>query len=116
MPSLNAARVYTAIPKRGLPFALLIPRRPERGEGIPHPKERKPKIIYLLDEDREFLARLPLAFPDTPFFRHENHAPAREAGKRFGLQRLYRDWKAACRRLGIEGVDLYGGTKHSTAE
>jgi len=24
-------------------------------------------------------------------------------------------WKRACARLGVEGVDLYGGTKHSTA-
>ena len=32
-----------------------------------------------------------------------------------GKQRLYRDWKEACRNLGIEGVDLYRGTKHSTA-
>ena len=79
-----------------------------------HPEERKPKIVPLLDEDRELLARLPLAFPEMPFFRHENHAP-QDAGKKFGYNRLYRDWKTACLRLGIEGVDLYGGTKHSTA-
>jgi integrase len=83
---------------------------------IPHPKERRPKVVPLLDEDQAILASLPLAFdPETPFFRHEKHASRRHAGKRLGSSCLYKDWKAACRRLGIEGVDLYGGTKHSTA-
>ena len=27
---------------------------------------------------------------------------------------LYQYWKRACANLGIEGIDLYGGTKHST--
>ena len=89
----------------------------DRGRGlliIPHPKERRPKIVPLLDEDRELLATLPLAFPDMPFFRHEMNA-GRNAGKKFGIHRFYADWKEACHRLGFEGVDLYGGTKHSTA-
>ena len=91
----------------------------DRGRGllvIPHPKERRPKVVPLLDEDRALLAALPLAFDqNTPFFRHEKNASPRHAGKKFGPSCLYKDWKAACRRLGIEGVDLYGGTKHSTA-
>lgn len=47
-------------------------------------------------------------FPETPFFRHTD-------GRPFGLNHFYRYWKKACRNLGIEGVDLYGGTKHSSA-
>lgn len=27
---------------------------------------------------------------------------------------LYKVWKRACTRLGIEGLDLYGGTRHTT--
>ena len=110
--------LMTYISVRPREMVSLLEGNIDRQRGLlifPRPKERKPKIVPLLDEDRELLARLPLAFPEMPFFRHESHAPAREAGKRFGLQRLYRDWKAACRALGIEGVDLYGGTKHSTA-
>ena len=35
-------------------------------------------------------------------------------GKPFGEKYFYKWWKRACSNLGIEGVDLYGGTKHST--
>ena len=37
-----------------------------------------------------------------------------EAGRRFGNRYFYKWWKKACKNLGIEGVDLYGGTRHST--
>ena len=88
----------------------------ERGRGLlifPHPKERRPKIVPLLDEDLALLREMPLAFDSSsPFFRYTSGP---YAGKAFGVQRLYTDWKVACRALGIEGVDLYGGTKHSTA-
>ena len=46
-----------------------------------------------------------------PFFR----APRVAAGKPFGDKYLYKHWKKACTKLGVEGVDLYGGTRHSTA-
>jgi integrase len=42
-----------------------------RREGFlvfPHPKEKRPKIIFLLDEDRELLARFPEGLPDLHFF------------------------------------------------
>jgi len=78
-------------------------------------KERRPKVIPLLDEDRDILSTLPLAFPDMPFFRHEHNAHGRYAGKKFGTHLFYDDWKQACANLGLEAVDLYGGTKHSTA-
>jgi hypothetical protein len=29
---------------------------------------------------------------------------------------LYDNWKRACRSLEIDGVDLYGGTRHSSAQ
>ncbi|MBU1902677.1 MAG: hypothetical protein KJ573_03700, partial [Proteobacteria bacterium] len=35
--------------------------------------------------------------------------------KPFGEHLLYEYWKRACSNLNIEGVDLYGGTKHSSA-
>ena len=82
---------------------------------IPAPvaKERKDKIVLLLDEDCELISGFPLCFdPDTPFFRHTS---GRYVGQALGKQRLYRDWKMACKAIGIDNVDLYGGTKHSTA-
>lgn len=35
-------------------------------------------------------------------------------GEKFGNRYFYKWWKTACANLGIEGVDLYGGTRHST--
>ena len=55
--------------------------------------------------------------PTLPFFRHGDLSGANErySGKPFGLHYLSRVWQKACIRLGVNGVDLYGGTKHSTA-
>ena len=75
-------------------------------------KERKPKVIQLLEDDVDLLSHFPEEHPSLPFFRHDNGL---YSGRGFGDHRLLIDWKKACRALGIEGVDLYGGTKHSTA-
>lgn len=81
---------------------------------IPHPKERRAKIIPLIQEDIEIIRNIPRTFdPDTPFFRHETGEKWR--GKPFGHDLLYRVWKRACVRLGVDGVSIYPGTKHSTA-
>jgi hypothetical protein len=37
-----------------------------------------------------------------------------KAGGRSGGKYLYKWWVKSCENLGIEGVDLYGGTRHST--
>ena len=74
-------------------------------------KERKPKLLALTEEDVELLRSFPRGLPHLHFFRHEK---GRLAGKRFGKDLWYSYWKEACRNLGIEGIDLYGGTKHST--
>jgi hypothetical protein len=67
------------------------------------------KAIPLIPEDVELFKQFKMSpFPDTPFFRHAD-------GRIFGVNHFYRYWKKACRNLGIEGVDLYGGTKHSSA-
>ena len=86
---------------------------------IPHPKEKKPKIVPLTDEDIEIInsGDFPPGLPSLPFFRHTetNRANARHLGKGFGASYLRSVWKRACEALGFEGVVLYGGTKHSTA-
>ncbi|UQZ90218.1 hypothetical protein C4J81_13805 [Deltaproteobacteria bacterium Smac51] len=90
----------------------------DRQRGIllfPHPKEKRAKIIPLLDEDVEIIQRLPYAFNQSqPFFRHEDKRP-KLSGQQFSLKVFYHAWKRACARLGIDGVTLYPGTKHSTA-
>lgn len=35
--------------------------------------------------------------------------------KAIGQKYLYKWWEKACENLGVEGVDLYGGTRHSSA-
>lgn len=88
-----------------------------RREGFlvfPNPKEKKPKIVFLLPEDRELLQEIPEGLPDLPFFRHPAGVKGCKAGQGFGNRYFYKWWKKACANLGVHGVDLYGGTRHST--
>ena len=80
---------------------------------IPHPKEKRPKFIPLLPEDLAIIRKLPRALPDIYFFRHPDSGS--RPGPRFGKKFIYVQWKKACDNLGLEGVDLYGGTRHSSA-
>jgi len=81
---------------------------------IPHPKEKQPKIIYLMEDDIELLRQFPTGLPNLYFFRHQKGNGSAAPGQRFGKDYCYKWWKVACKNLGIEGVDLYGGTRHST--
>jgi integrase len=82
---------------------------------VPHPKEKSPKIVYLLQEDIELAGSLPQGLPGLYYFRHPKGLKGAKAGARFGNRYLYKWWKRACDELGIKDVDLYGGTRHSTA-
>jgi len=67
------------------------------------------KAIPLIPEDVQLFKQFKMSpFNETPFFRHDD-------GMVFGKNHFYRYWKKACMNLGIQGVDLYGGTKHSSA-
>jgi integrase len=76
---------------------------------FPSPKEKKYKSVPIIPEDIEILASFPKSAPATPFFRNE------ASGLVFSQNHFYKWWKRACRNLGVEGVDLYGGTRHSSA-
>jgi integrase len=82
---------------------------------IPHPKEKKPKIIPLTEEDVKIIREIPLGLPGLKFFRHFEPLRLSDKGKPFHHSYIYKAWKRACAALGIADVDLYGGTKHSTA-
>jgi hypothetical protein len=77
--------------------------------------DSKPKMITLLPDDLESIKRLPRGFPMLPFFRHDVPCYGAKAGDPFGRGLIYDTWKRACKNLGIEGVDLYGGTRHSSS-
>lgn len=81
---------------------------------IPKPKEKRPKMVFLLEDDIEIFRSLPRGFPDIYFFRHDKGRSGINAGDRFGEKYLYKWWKKACENLNIPDVDLYGGTRHST--
>lgn len=72
-------------------------------------KEKKLKIIPMLPEDIALYQSLPRGLPNMYFFRRI------DTGEQIGKKSVYKWWKKACRNLGIAGVDLYGGTRHSSA-
>lgn len=82
---------------------------------IPHPKEKKAKAVPLIQEDIDLLKSLPKGLPELHFFRHTAGIQSCRPGQKFGERYLYKWWKKACDNLGVEGVDLYGGTRHSSA-
>ncbi|MBU0484832.1 MAG: hypothetical protein KKB30_10000 [Proteobacteria bacterium] len=79
-----------------------------------HTKENREKYVPMLDADIKILDSLPIGLPDLSFFRHVQGVSGVAAGKPFGEKYFYKWWKKACDNLGIEGVDLYGGTRHSS--
>jgi hypothetical protein len=50
-----------------------------------------------------------------PFFRHVSGVKGVKMRSSIWEARFfYKYWIRACEQLGIEGVDLYGGTRHTT--
>ena len=86
---------------------------------ISHPKEgskKQGKYAHLDAEDIGLIKSYPKSLnPDLYFFRHMSGRSGVKAGEQFGPKYFKKWWDKACTNLGIEGVDLYGGTKHSTA-
>ncbi len=82
-----------------------------------HKTDRKGEIksVPLLDEDIQIIRNMPTALPYLSFFRHTKGISGCKTGQQFGERYLYKWWKKSCDNLGIEGVDLYGGTRHSSA-
>ena len=62
-----------------------------------------------------FFKQVKPGFPRSYFFRHDDSKSGVKKGQKFGEKYFYKWWKRACENLGIEGVDLYGGTRHSSA-
>ncbi len=82
--------------------------------AVRYTKEKEPKLVPLLPEDVELIKSQPRGLPDLPYFRHLPGISGCKAGQPFGQKYFYKWWKRACENLGIEAVDLYGGTRHSS--
>lgn len=81
---------------------------------INNPTKLKNKFKYIhLHPDHvealRLLQRQSPALPDVHFFRDT------KTGKVFGKNHLYKWWNRACDLIGLKGVPLYPGTKHTTA-
>jgi hypothetical protein len=88
---------------------------------IHNPTKRKNtfKTVRLTDEHadrwRELQSQFP-GLPNAPFFRHTTPVSGHKTeGDGFGPKLLYVHWRKACDALGIANLDLYGGTRHTTA-
>jgi integrase len=76
-------------------------------------KGKKIKAVPLIESDRESI--LYKALPHVNFFRHEKRkGVGLHQRDHFGKRCLYTWWQRACENVEIKGVDLYGGTRHST--
>ncbi|MDZ7597364.1 MAG: hypothetical protein U5J82_03500 [Desulfobacterales bacterium] len=87
---------------------------------IPHPKEgsrKNGKFAYLDAEDHRFNTKASHGpwIRNPFFFRHMVGKFGVEIGNSSDRSISKNGGYKACKNLGIKGVDLYGGTKHSTA-
>jgi hypothetical protein len=84
----------------------------------PTKRKNKFKTIHLHEDHvkvwRELQRRYP-ALPDITFFRHVPGISGCVANEKFGDKYLYKWWIKACNQVGLKGVPLYPGTKHTTA-
>ncbi len=92
-----------------LEAGFILIRRPK--EGI----KNHGKYVYLDEEDIDIIRSMPKGFPDMFFFRHLKGRSGIKAGDQFGPKYFKVWWDQTCKNLGVEGVGLYGGTKHTVA-
>jgi hypothetical protein len=67
-----------------------------------------------IDEWRSLQEKYP-ALLGAYFFRHTKGIPGCTENERFGDKYFYKWWSKAAAMIGLEGVPLYPGTKHTTA-
>ena len=79
--------------------------------------KNKFKTIRLVEEHAEQwieLRNINRGLPHMPYFRHTAGISGVAPEAPFGERYFYKWWKKACKNLGIEDLDLYGGTRHTT--
>lgn len=92
----------------------------DHGEILIHdPTKRKNqfKQILLIPEHVQRFANFKQRYPGFPkleFFRHVAGNRGTKPDQPFGNKMFYKRWMTACENLEIEGLDLYGGTRHSS--
>ena len=88
---------------------------------IKRPTKKKGKILKItvrlipehIEEIKKLKEKYP-GFPQMPFFRHVAGISGCIANTPFGEKYFYKWWIKACGLLNVSGLDLYGGTRHTT--
>ena len=84
---------------------------------FPTKSKNKIKTVRLLDQHIDYFKELKKSFPALPevlFFRHHGGIKSTKPNQSFGEKYFKKWWDKACIELGVEGLDLYGGTRHTT--
>ena len=94
-------------------FGVMTIWRPTKTKKMKKPKVIRERLLdYHLEEIKQLKQKYP-ASPATLFFRHNEKSQA-EIDLPFGINFLYKQWKKVCKQFGIEDLDLYGATRHSS--
>ena len=86
---------------------------------IHYPTKKKNSLltVRLAPDHVDIFSQLKKQYPALPtviFFRHIDGIKGVKKDAPFGEKYFYKAWISACDKLGIEGLDLYGGTRHTT--
>jgi len=79
--------------------------------------KNKFKTVRLVEEHAQRwleLRNMYRGLPHMKYFRHQAGVSGATPEAPFGQNVFYNWWKRACKSLGIEDLDLYGGTRHTT--
>jgi integrase len=83
----------------------------------PTKSKNKIKTVRLLPEHVEEIPEMKHRFPALPelkFFRHHGGVRSQKPNTPFGPKYFKVWWDKACKKLGVQGLDLYGGTRHTS--
>jgi len=84
----------------------------------PTKRKNQTKTIRLLPDHLGLVKELKRqhpALPHVPFFRHVGGIKGTVPGQPYGKKYFYKWWVKACSLLNVNGVDLYAGTRHTSA-
>jgi len=84
---------------------------------FPTKSKNKKKTVRLLPEHIDLISEMKQQFkavPELRFFRHHGGIQSCKKNQPFGEKYFKKWWDKACNDLGVKGLDLYGGTRHTS--
>lgn len=93
------------------PTGWLIIRNPTKVKN----KTKRIRLLQDHIDEWERIQGMYPGLPETPFFRHTVTIRRSRQGVVFGKNYLSKIWAKAAKEVGLVGVSLYPGTKHTTA-